>query len=171
MLFKKKFWVFFHPSNYDHDIDFIQLEHGAKPCKSCDDGFYPIHAAATRASDKTLEVLIKHGEAPIDRDVTTNSMWLWRHNKTWLWHTQQKYKSSKWPWRHNTDKIDCDITTCSKCPRRHNKEKNDCDITTNSKWWPWRSQLKEKQHGITYAQIKFQRGYLCSHYLFHEGIF
>nr|XP_034311437.1 transient receptor potential cation channel subfamily A member 1 isoform X1 [Crassostrea gigas] len=40
----------------------LLLEHGAKPCKSCDDGFYPIHAAATRASDKTLEVLIKHVE-------------------------------------------------------------------------------------------------------------
>ncbi|XP_048762327.2 transient receptor potential cation channel subfamily A member 1-like isoform X2 [Ostrea edulis] len=40
----------------------LLLEHGAKPCLSCDDGFYPIHSAATRASDKTLEVLIKHVE-------------------------------------------------------------------------------------------------------------
>ncbi|XP_061192544.1 transient receptor potential cation channel subfamily A member 1-like [Saccostrea echinata] len=45
-----------------HECAKLLLEHGAKPCKSCDDGFYPIHAAATRAADKTLEVLIKHVE-------------------------------------------------------------------------------------------------------------
>ncbi|XP_062571452.1 transient receptor potential cation channel subfamily A member 1-like [Saccostrea cucullata] len=45
-----------------HECAKLLLEHGAKPCKSCDDGFYPIHAAAIRAADKTLEVLIKHVE-------------------------------------------------------------------------------------------------------------
>ncbi|KAL5022245.1 hypothetical protein ScPMuIL_001400 [Solemya velum] len=39
------------------------LEYGAKPCKKCQNGYYPIHEAAKNAAAKTLEVLIQHVES------------------------------------------------------------------------------------------------------------
>ena len=43
-------------------ISLFQLEHGARPCIKCKNGFFPINVAGKCASTKTLEVLIRHGE-------------------------------------------------------------------------------------------------------------
>ena len=46
---------------FDNSLFCFQLENGAKPCRKCDNGFFPINIAGKCASAKTLEVLIRHG--------------------------------------------------------------------------------------------------------------